>query len=63
MEIEVVLQEGEAVTDGEQVVRQLLAALGVLESALVEKAYVDLLASARGTPAAVQPSRSVGPHR
>ena len=46
MEIEVVLQEGEAVSDGEQVVDQLLATLGIPASSLVEHAYIDLLTSA-----------------
>lgn len=47
MEIEVVLREGEAVTDGEPVVYHLLAALGIPESSLVEQAYIDLLAPTR----------------
>ena len=43
LEIEVVLDDGEAAAGGEQVARELLAALGVPESALVARAYIDLL--------------------
>ncbi len=46
VEIEVVLEDREAVNDGEKVVRELLTALGIPESSLVEQAYIDLLASA-----------------
>ena len=43
LEIEVVLGDGETPAEGERVARELLAALGVPESALVAHAYIDLL--------------------
>ena len=43
LEIEVVLDDGEAAAAGEQVARELLAAFGVPASALVARAYIDLL--------------------
>ncbi len=46
VEIEVVLEEKEALSDGEKAVRTLLVALRIPESSLVEQAYIDLLAPA-----------------
>ena len=43
LEIEVVLDDGEAAAGGEHVARELLAAFGVPESALIARAYIDLL--------------------
>ncbi len=43
LEIEVALDDGEAAAEGARVARELLAAFGVPESALVARAYVDLL--------------------
>ncbi len=43
LEIEVVLDDGEAAAGGEHVARELLAAFAVPESALVARAYIDLL--------------------
>lgn len=43
LEIEVVLEAGESAAQGEREARDLLAALGVPESALVARAYIDLL--------------------
>ena len=45
VEIEVVLEDGEAVADGEKVMDSLLVALGIAESSLVGQAYIDLLES------------------
>ncbi len=46
VELEVVLRDTEAATDGEVEAMQLMQALGVSAGQLVEAAYVDLLASA-----------------
>ena len=43
MELEVVLAEGESESIGVQEARELMAALGIAESALIDRAYVDLL--------------------
>jgi len=43
LEIEVVLGDGDTAAEGERIARELLAALGVPESALVAHAYIDLL--------------------
>jgi len=43
LEIEVVLADGEAAVEGERVARELMAAFGIPESALVACAYIDLL--------------------
>jgi len=43
LEIEVVLADGDTAAEGERIARELLAALGVPESALVAHAYIDLL--------------------
>ena len=43
LEIEVVLGDGEAAVEGERVARELMAAFGIPESALVACAYIDLL--------------------
>ncbi len=43
LEIEVVLGDGESPAGGERIARELLAALGIPESALVAHAYIDLL--------------------
>jgi predicted adenylyl cyclase CyaB len=47
VEIEVVLEDGEAVAEGEKVMHGLLATLGIAESSLVGQAYIDLLEAAR----------------
>ena len=47
LEIEVVLDDGDAAVDGEREARALLAAFDIPESALVAPAYVDLLEDAR----------------
>ncbi len=49
LELEVVLEEGEPDADGVREVEELLAALEIPQSALVDRAYVDLL-EARGIP-------------
>lgn len=46
VELEVVLRDGEAVESGEGEARELMAALGIAEAALVAAAYIDLLDSA-----------------
>lgn len=43
MEVEVVLAEGESEASGIREARELMAALGIPESALIDRAYVDLL--------------------
>jgi predicted adenylyl cyclase CyaB len=43
LEIEVVLDDGEAAASGEHVARELLAVFGIRETALVGRAYIDLL--------------------
>jgi predicted adenylyl cyclase CyaB len=43
LELEVVLDDGEAGAEGEHVARELLAAFEIPESALVAHAYIDLL--------------------
>ena len=43
VELEVVLSEGEGEDSGTREARELMAALGIDESALIERAYVDLL--------------------
>jgi predicted adenylyl cyclase CyaB len=43
LEIEVVLDDGEAAASGERVARELLTAFGIRETALVARAYIDLL--------------------
>jgi predicted adenylyl cyclase CyaB len=43
MELEVVLAEGESEVLGVQEARELMAALGIPESALIDRPYVDLL--------------------
>lgn len=45
VELEVVLEEGEAAADGEREASRLMAMLGIERSALVSEAYVDLLAA------------------
>jgi predicted adenylyl cyclase CyaB len=45
LELEVVLTDGESVADGAAEARDLMARLGVAPSALVEGAYLDLLAA------------------
>jgi predicted adenylyl cyclase CyaB len=60
MELEVVLADGEPEADGAREARHLLAALGIDESDLVDRAYVDLLADAAARSAAaceVAPAR------
>ena len=47
LEIEVVLGDGDTAAEGERIARELLAALGVPESALVAHAYIDLLEELR----------------
>ena len=50
LELEVVLAEGEAAEAGAAEARDLMARLGVPAQALVETAYVDLLAARRDAP-------------
>ena len=45
LELEVVLKEGEEVTTGEAVARDLMERLGIQPNQLIERAYVDLLTS------------------
>jgi predicted adenylyl cyclase CyaB len=46
MELEVVLREGEAADSGVREAQELMSRLGVETSQLIDRAYVDLLASA-----------------
>ena len=46
LELEVVLEPAESVTDGQAQARRIMAALGVAEDSLVSGAYVDLLRAA-----------------
>ena len=55
LELEVVLQEGEAAEDGVAEAHRLMARLGVQADQLIEGAYVDLL-TARRASAALPPS-------
>ena len=51
LELEVVLEEGEPEADGVREAEELLAALAIPQSALVDRAYVDLLeAGGKGEP-------------
>lgn len=51
LELEVVLEEGEPEADGVREAEELLAALAIPQSALVDRAYVDLLeAPGKGEP-------------
>ena len=51
LELEVVLEEGEPEADGVREAEELLAALAIPQSALVDRAYVDLLeARGKGEP-------------
>ena len=43
LELEVVLQPGQSEAEGEAIARDVLAALGVADSALIQGAYLDLL--------------------
>jgi adenylate cyclase class IV len=43
MELEVVLGEGESTVQGELDAERLMAALGVTQSDLIERAYIDLI--------------------
>lgn len=47
VELEVVLADGQDVGDGFATARRLMAELGISESRLVEKAYIDLLQEVR----------------
>jgi len=47
VELEVVLRDDEAATDGEAVAQRLLAALGIGPGQLLEVAYIDLLEAQR----------------
>ena len=47
LELEVELEEGQAVADGERTARELMAQLGIAEENLVATAYVDLLRDRR----------------
>ena len=47
LELEVELEEGQAVADGERTARGLMAQLGIAEENLVATAYVDLLRDRR----------------
>ena len=47
LELEVELEEGQAVADGERTARELMARLGIAEGDLVAVAYVDLLGDRR----------------
>jgi len=47
VELEIVLQPGEAVPDGATVAHDIMARLGIPQDRLVEKAYVDLLQEAQ----------------
>ena len=47
VELEVVLQPGQAVADGVAVAHDIMARLGIPQDQLVEKAYVDLLQEAQ----------------
>jgi len=47
LEIEVVLGAGDTPAEGERIARELLAALGIPESALIAQAYIDLLEDPR----------------
>jgi len=51
MELEVVLQPGQSVADGQAIAQDLMARLGVTPAQLVSGAYLDLLAAA-AAPAA-----------
>jgi predicted adenylyl cyclase CyaB len=51
MELEVVLAEEESEAIGVQEARDLMAALGIAESALIDRAYVDLLNEKGNRPA------------
>jgi predicted adenylyl cyclase CyaB len=44
VELEVVLRDGESAEDGVQEAKQLMSALGIDASQLIDRAYVDLLA-------------------
>jgi predicted adenylyl cyclase CyaB len=45
LEVEVVLQPGQSVAEGQRVASELRRALDVSDRDLVERAYIDLLAS------------------
>ena len=47
VELEVVLSDGEAVSDGEREARELMRRLGIASDALIAKAYIDLLEESR----------------
>jgi predicted adenylyl cyclase CyaB len=47
LELEVVLQEGESADAGVREAHELMSRLGVKESQLIDRAYVDLLADAK----------------
>lgn len=47
VELEVVLDDGEAATDGEAEARELMRRLGIGSDALIPKAYIDLLEESR----------------
>ena len=60
LELEVVLQEGEAVDAGVREARRLMRRLKIAEPALVPEAYVDLIgrpARPRGERAAAKPRK------
>jgi adenylate cyclase class IV len=48
LELEVVLENQETAASGTAVAQELMAALGIELSQLVEGAYIDLLAQGRG---------------
>ena len=50
IELEVVLDDGESVASGEQVARELLAALGIADVALLPASYIDLMETHPATP-------------
>jgi len=53
MELEVVLDEGEAAASGVSEAHALMAALGVSDSQLIEGAYLDLLAKAQAAATSI----------
>ncbi len=48
IEIEVVLKSGQSTEEGVRIARDLMATLGIDESSLVDKAYIDLLLEGSG---------------
>jgi predicted adenylyl cyclase CyaB len=55
MELEVVLREGQAAEEGEQIAQELMTTLGIAEADLLTGAYIDLLSDRFREPGAPSP--------